>query len=59
MKTNPWTRQGLFYTASLQARMTNGGVFTITRTLDFVTYHLIRWVHGEQELIAMAYRDVP
>lgn len=59
MRINPWKRQGMFYVASLQARMTNGGVFTITRSLDFLTYHLIRWCHGEAELVNMAYRDIP
>lgn len=59
MKTNPWKRQGLFYVVSLQARMANGGVLTVTRSLDFITYHLIRWYHGEAELVNMAYRDMP
>lgn len=56
---NPWVREGLFYVATLQFCRPSGDKFhkvgTITRKLDFISYHLIKKIHGEQKLIDMAY----
>lgn len=53
MKHNPWNRKGLFYIAKVQFAWYEDLV--ITRKLDFVAYHLIKYFHGELKLIEMAY----
>lgn len=56
---NPWSREGLFYVARLALnRIDDEGRYRkayMTRKLDFISYHLIRWYHGEEKLIDMAY----
>lgn len=50
-----WHRKGYFYVA--QANYIRGQYKgTITRKLGFVTYHLIRRIHGDQVLRDMALR---
>lgn len=53
-ETNPWTRKGLYYQVSW--RMYNKAhqyVGTHVVKYFFITYHLIKWFHGEQELIRL------
>jgi len=47
---NPWVRKGLTYEVTLA--YANG--LTVTKRLDFLAYHLIKWIHGEQKLIEIA-----
>jgi len=54
---NPWVRDGLSYYANLQLRMIDGRIYNVERRLDFVAYHLIKWYHGEEALIEMAYKN--
>lgn len=52
----PWKRKGFFYYAMLQAQK-RGRLITITRKLDFISYHLIRLIHGDDKLIDMALKN--
>lgn len=53
-----WTRKGLFYYAYIDVYKTWGPtkihVGTVERCYDFVTYHLIKWIHGEEEMQKLA-----
>lgn len=51
VKTNPWVRKGLRYEVTL---VYAGGRGIATRRLNFLAYHLIRLIHGEDKLIDMA-----
>jgi hypothetical protein len=57
--TNPWRQEGFFYVARLElTRICTDGRYRaahMERKLDFVSYHLIKWIHGEQKLIDMVY----
>jgi hypothetical protein len=55
---NPYKREGLFYVARLVVKMADGRSGTLTLSLDFVTYHLIRLIHGEQGLFDMVDRSI-
>jgi len=48
-----WKRKGLFYYAELSCYR---GPYTwvVTKKLDFVSCHLIKWWHGERKLTDMA-----
>lgn len=52
---NLWTRKGIFYYARVniynRARQYEG---TIVKRLDFISYHLIRKIHGMERLNKMA-----
>lgn len=50
---NPWSRNGFFYTCTKQYA-NNGYVLFHTKKLDIISYHLIKWIHGEAKLIEMA-----
>lgn len=50
-----WHRKGYFYVAQVNY-VTPQYKGTITRKLGFVTYHLIRRIHGDQVLRDMALR---
>jgi hypothetical protein len=52
---NPWIRQGFFYICTKQYAK-RGFVLHHTKKLDFISYHLIKWLHGEEELLRMAER---
>lgn len=49
-----WKYEGIFYVARMNVY--RNGVYrgTIERHLDFISYHLIRWIHGEEKLKEMA-----
>ncbi len=53
---NPWKRKWFFYKA-VMIHLGNG--FTVERTtkLDFISYHMIKRIHGEKKLIQMAEVD--
>lgn len=51
IKTSPWKRKGLFYVSTQR-----GTFFTLVRKLDFISYHLILWIHGPKKLRQMAKR---
>lgn len=51
---NLWTRKGIFYYARVNVYRNHQYAGTIVKKLDFVSYHLIRWYHGEKELARMA-----
>lgn len=52
---NPWKRKGLFYYATYDF-YTGGGIFVCKskKKLDIVSYHVIKWWHGEEKLRSMA-----
>jgi hypothetical protein len=53
IEMNPWKRDGLVYI--YRREWIEGPIkHTLVRKLDFVTYHLIKWIHGESKLIEMA-----
>ena len=54
---NPWKRKGLFYYATLTVYGNAVVRGTVKKKLDFVSYHLIMWIHGESKLRAMALRS--
>ncbi len=49
-----WKRYGLIYVTTLRYELDEGNCMTIVRTLDFISYHLIKWKHGEDRLMEMA-----
>jgi len=50
---NPWKRNYLVYSCVLVVE--NRSFRTeITKHLDFISYHLIKFIHGEKKLIEMA-----
>jgi len=53
---NPWTRRGLIYRA--QTNVFDGRTYrylgTFTTKMNFISYHLIKWWHGEEELVRLA-----
>lgn len=52
---NLWTRKWFFYYARVNVYYRNHQYAgTIIKKLDPVSYHLIRWIHGEEELKRMA-----
>lgn len=53
---NLWVRDGLFYKCGLVLAAVNSKQLTVRKSLDAISHHLIKWIHGEQELIDMAYR---
>lgn len=48
-----WNRKGLFYYAYL-AWKAGSRTGVVEKKLDFVSYHLIRLIHGEERLEQMA-----
>jgi len=54
-KLNPWNRRGIFYIANVRVFRNHQYVGTITKRLDFITYHLIKYFNGEERLIQMGY----
>ena len=56
-----WKRKGFFYEAILKWSSPHPKdktillISTITRRLDFISYHLIKRIHGEEGLKQMAY----
>jgi hypothetical protein len=55
--SNPWTRKGLNYVVNF--RMYRKHVYVGTHTVKyfFITYHLIKWFKGEEELIRLGSRN--
>lgn len=57
---NPWTRKGWFYvaTVNIYSGLNREGygqyIGTVTKKLGFITYHFIRWIHGDEVLRKMA-----
>jgi len=51
--TDPWKRAGFYYETTLAYANGRG---TLTVSLDFVTYHFVKWYYGESELIKIATR---
>lgn len=49
---NPWTRKFFFYTAIVVIDL-GDKTLTITRSLDFFSYHLIKRFHGIDRIIEM------
>jgi hypothetical protein len=50
-----WFREGLYYVAKTNVyRGTEH--WTVTKKLFFITYHLLRWIHGDAKLHEMAAR---
>lgn len=50
-----WKRRGLIYYASIHICDHNGRHNgTITKKLDFISYHLIKILHGKKKLREMA-----
>lgn len=49
-----WHRKGLFYYTFLHVY--GNGILKgiVTKKLDFVSYHLIKWWHGQKKLDLMA-----
>ena len=45
-----WKRKGLFYYATLNVYTNNALRGTVTKKLDFVSYHLIRLIHEQEKL---------
>ena len=50
-----WRREGFFYVARVAVYRNNVLWGDVERRLDFFSFHLIRWIHGEEKLRAMAY----
>lgn len=56
---NLWKRKGFFYYAKLNVYGGNGSLKgTVTKKLDFVSYHLIKLVHGQEKLNQMAMTSI-
>ena len=53
---NPWKRKGLFYKADFRIYRNGRIIGDYTKRLDFISYHVIKWIHGEKKLIDMAYK---
>lgn len=49
-----WNRKHLFYYARCNVYSRHIYQGTITKRLDFISYHMIKWWYGEQYLIRMA-----
>lgn len=50
-----WKRKGFAYYAYIHISDSNGRYNgTINKKLDFISYHLILWFHGEKKLQEMA-----
>lgn len=52
--TTHWKRKGLFYHTSISVYRTNGYIFTSSKKLDLISYHLIKLIHGQEKLDNMA-----
>jgi len=50
----PWERKGLFYYAIMKLYLPDNGTVIITKRLNFMAYHLIKFIHGEAKLSDMA-----
>lgn len=56
---NSWKRKGIFYVSDLVYQCDKDGyTVRVHRKLDFIAYHLIKWIHGEEKLIEMANKRV-
>lgn len=54
---NPWKRKGLSYTTKLYFWSPElNQEIVILKKLGFISYHLIKWLHGETALMDMASR---
>lgn len=51
---NLWERRGCFYHAELDLWVEGKVMGTMIKKLDFVSYHLIKLIHGESKLRDMA-----
>lgn len=56
---NPWQRRGLYYVCRYNIYGAGGAkplklLGQVSKELHFISYHLIKWIHGEQKLIEMA-----
>lgn len=49
-----WNRKGFYYYAYIYLYKEGKYFGTITKELDFITYHILRFLHGEQKMIEMA-----
>jgi len=58
---NLWKRKGLSYVAKVSVYLLSGEKYVIERKLGFISYHLIRWYHGDQKLkkLAMDTKTLP
>jgi hypothetical protein len=54
---NPWQRRGWFYYATLTV-IRGGYTWNVTKKLDFISYNVIKWIHGEEKLSDMAMKTV-
>lgn len=54
-----WKRKGLFYYANLELFSGFGmHLGTVTKRLDFVSFHVIKWIHGDRKLLDMALNSI-
>jgi hypothetical protein len=51
---NPWTRKGLFYYARVNVFSQHVYQGTVIKKMNFVKYHLIKKLYGEDQLCRMA-----
>lgn len=51
---NRWKRVGFHYESTYKYIDHDTAFCTVIRSLGFVTYHLIRWIHGDKKLKEMA-----
>lgn len=51
---NLWSRRGIFYYARMNVYSRHVYQGTITKRLDFMSYHMILWMYGEEYLNRMA-----
>lgn len=49
-----WKRNWLVYTAEYEYQVNETHTGKVTRKLDFLAYHLIRYFHGDKKLHEMA-----
>lgn len=52
---NPWRRKGIFYRVDWYLYRGGTLVGTYSKKLDFLSYHMIKFFHGNKKLISMAY----
>ncbi len=50
---NPWIRNGFIYSCTKQYAYKDCVLYH-TKKLDFISYHLILLIHGEEKLLEMA-----
>jgi hypothetical protein len=59
MNANPWSRQGLHYIVNFRLYDAKTHQFVGVKQIRyfFITYWLIVWIHGEEEMIRLGSRS--